>query len=229
VNGLTFPRSDTVPAVAADADGVHVAFTALDREGRGRIYVKTSPDFRTWDRTAVVVRPVPRGHQWMPDIATDAGHLDVVFLDSRDDPAFAPDLPPGETAEGTNSGDWVQTYLDRSTDGGRTWTEQRLSAAPSNPNWETSGSARVPFYGDYLSLALAGGRGFAAWPDSRDLVPGRDPRETGEADDHDGFDVYLPCRWIPNDIRASRYSLGSDTCLTAGGMDLNVYGAPFDP
>ena len=123
----------------------------------------------------------------------------------------------------------VHTVLARSTDGGRTWTEQRLSAEASNPNWEIQGAARAPFYGDYLAVSLAGGRGFAAWPDSRDLVPGRDTREHDDADDHDGFDGYLPCTWTPDDIDADTYDLASTTCLTAGGLDLNVYGASFDP
>src|SRR3954451_19340543 len=139
----------------------------------------------------------------MPDIAAGGGHLDVVFLDSRDDPAFAPHLPPGETWHGRSSGDVVQTYLERSTDGGVTWAEQRLSVHGSNPNWEVEDAGRVPFYGDYLSISLAGGSGFAAWPDSRDVVPGVDSREDVDADDGDrGFDVLLPCPWNPDDIDA---------------------------
>jgi hypothetical protein len=166
----------------------------------------------------------------MADIATDGEHLDVVFLDSRRDRAFAPKLPPGETRHGTNSGDVVDAYLDRSTDGGRTWTDQRLSTHGSNPNWEIADDARVPFYGDYLSLSLANGEGFAAWPDSRDIVPGTDAREDGEDDDGDrGFDGYVPCQWDPDDIDAANYSLAFDECLTAGGLDQNVYGAPFAP
>jgi len=228
-NGRTFPRTETIPSVVVDAAGVHVAWAALDPVGRARVYVKSSADGRRWDVPGVQVHPAPVGHQWMPDMATDGDHLDVVYLDSRDDPSFAPALPPGETWKGRNSGDVVHTMLARSTDGGVTWTEQRLSTHGSNPNWEIQDSARTPFYGDYLSVALAGGRGFAAWPDSRDLVPGRDSRETGDADDHDGFDGYLPCPWNPDDIDADSYQLGSDTCLTAGGLDLNVYGTSFDP
>jgi hypothetical protein len=166
----------------------------------------------------------------MPDIATDGRHLDVVFLDSRADRAFAPRLPPGETWHGRNSGNVVQTYLERSVDGGRTWTEQRLSSHGSNPNWEIADFARVPFYGDYLSMALAGGSGFAAWPDSRDVVPGTDAREDGGDDDGDrGFDGLVPCNWSPDDIDAPAYSLDFDVCLTAGGLDENVYGSPFEP
>src|SRR5207247_11316242 len=128
-----------------------------------------------WSAPAVPVDRVRTGHEWMPDMASDGATLDVVFLDNRDDPAFAKGNPPGETAAGRNSGDVVQTYLARSTDGGRTWREPRLPAAGSNPNWETSNFARRPFYGDYLSVSAIPGGGFAVWPDSRDLVPGADP------------------------------------------------------
>jgi hypothetical protein len=228
-NGRTFPRADTLPAVAADADGVHVVWTGRDERGTGRVYVKTSVNGRTWSRRAVEVRPVDAGHQWMPDIASDGDHLAVVFLDSREDPAFEPWLPPGQTDGGANSGDVVHTFLERSVDGGVTWVEEQLSHHGSNPNWEVSGAARVPFYGDYLSVAISGGHGFAAWPDSRDVVPGTDPRETGADDDHDGFDVYLPCTWIPDDIDVQFADVSNGACLTAGGMDLNVYGASFEP
>jgi hypothetical protein len=226
---LVYPRSETAPAVAVDVAGVHVCWAALDGKGRGRAYVKSSPDGIRWDSRPVEVRPEPEGHQWMPDIAADGTHLDVVFLDSRDDPAFAPDLPPGERANGTNSGDVVQTYLERSVDGGRRWTEQRLSTHGSNPNWEVEDFARLPFYGDYLSLSLEGGTGFAAWPDSRDVVPGHDSREEGSGEGRDGFDVFLPCAWSPDDIDADTYRVVNDECLTQGGLDLNVYGASFDP
>jgi hypothetical protein len=225
----TFPRFDTNPTVVADENGVHVAYAAQDPVGRGRVYVKTSPDGSSWPDTSVQVHRRGDGHQWMADVATDGRHLDVVYLDSRDDPAFAPRHVPGETGDGRNPGNVVQTWLARSSDGGRTWLEQRLSAAGSNPNWEVQDAARVPFYGDYLSVSAVPGHGFAAWPDSRDLVPGTDSRESGAADDGDGFDGYLPCAWSPNDIHARRYSLGITTCLTEGGLDLNVYGATFDP
>ena len=63
------------------------------------------------------------------------------------------------------------------------------------------------------------------WTDSRDLVAGSDPRETGADDDHDGFDGYQPCTYVPNDINAPSYSqpLVSDSCLSQGGLDQNIY------
>jgi hypothetical protein len=65
------------------------------------------------------------------------------------------------------------------------------------------------------------------WTDSRDLVPGTDPREVGPDDDMDGFDVYQPCVYVPNDINAPAYQspLIQDPCLSQGGLDQNLYGA----
>ena len=44
-------------------------------------------------------------------------------------------------------------------------------------------------------------------------------------DDADGFDVYQPCTYVPNDINAASYSspLVNDPCLSQGGLDQNIY------
>jgi hypothetical protein len=68
----------------------------------------------------------------------------------------------------------------------------------------------------------------AVWTDSRDLVPGSDPRETGADDDADDFDVFQPdCVYVPNDIHAPSFTSPTiaDPCLDEGGLDQNVYGA----
>jgi hypothetical protein len=67
-----------------------------------------------------------------------------------------------------------------------------------------------------------------AWTDSRDLVAGDDPRETGEDDDGDRFDVFQDgCVYVPNDIDAPSYSSPTidDPCLDQGGLDQNIYNA----
>jgi hypothetical protein len=153
--------------------------------------------------------------------------ITVVFLDSRRDPAYSPDRPPGNTAHGTNPGPSVDTYVASSRDGGRTWKTRRLSRRPSVPNYETYHEARVPWYGDYIYLSGARGAGVvAAWVDSRDVLPGDDTRPDSE---ENGFDVFAPCAWDPNTVagpptgyRAPTYS---DPCLDQGGLDLNIYGA----
>jgi hypothetical protein len=226
-SGLTFSRFSSAPAVAADAAGVHVVWNAELPSGQSKVFVRNSADGIDWSSPAVTLDTVPVGHQWTPDIASSGGVISVVFYDSRSDPAYSPSLPPGDTASGQNSGDVVQTRLARSASGGTSWTESQLSSAGSNFNWETHGSRRDPFWGDYIYVSAAGSTVMAAWTDSRDLVPGTDPRETGADDDHDGFDVYQPCTYTPNDINAASYTspLVSDPCLSQGGLDQNIYAA----
>ena len=124
-----------------------------------------------------------------------------------------------------NSGDVVQAFVAQSTDGGVSWTETQVSSAGSNFGWETHGSRRVGFWGDYLYVSSVPGAVNVAWTDSRDLVPGDDPRD-GASDN--GFSVFQDnCVYDPNDINAPAYitpTIG-DPCLDEGGLDQNIYGA----
>jgi hypothetical protein len=224
--GFTFSRFFSSSAVAADATGVHVVWAARTASGgQSKVFVRNSPDGVSWPTAASTIDSVAVGHQWFPDITSSGGTISVVFYDSRADPAYAPDRPPGNTASGANSGDVVNTFVAQSTNGGVNWSETQVSSAGSNFGWETHGSRRDGFWGDYLYISAVGGTVKAAWTDSRDLVPGTDPRETGAGDDADGFDVFQPCAYVPNDINAPSYSspLISDPCLSQGGLDQNIY------
>jgi hypothetical protein len=225
--GLTFSRFFSSSAVAADAAGVHVVWAARTASGQSKVFVRNSPDGLSWPTPAATIDTVAAGHQWFPDITSSGGTISVVFYDSRADPAYSPDLPPGNTAAGVNSGDVVNTFVAQSTNGGVGWSETQVSSAGSNFGWETHGSRRIGFWGDYLYISAVGSTVMAAWTDSRDLVPGTDPRETGADDDADGFDVFQPCTYVPNDINAPSYSspLISDPCLSQGGLDQNIYAA----
>ena len=149
----------------------------------------------------------------------------MVFQDSRADPAYSPDLPPGNTAAGTTSGDILDTYLARSTDG-VAWTEAVVTSARSNPNFENRGTARSPFFGDYNYVSAApDGSVFAVWTDTRDLSSFTDPRDGNE---DEGFDADVrTCAFVPDDIFAAAYSAPSidDPCFSQGGLDQNVYGS----
>jgi hypothetical protein len=226
-SGLTFSRFTSAPAVAADATGVHVVWNGELPSGQSKVFVRNSPNGIDWPTPAATLDAVPVGHQWTPDIASAAGVLSVVFYDSRADPAYSPSLPPGNTASGTNSGDVVHTYVAKAIKGGRNWTETQISTAGSNFGWETHGSRRDGFWGDYIYISAVGRTVVAVWTDSRDLVPGADPRETGADDDADGFDVFQPCTYVPNDINAASYSSPTvgDPCLSQGGLDQNIYAA----
>jgi hypothetical protein len=225
-NGLTYPRFATLSAVTADASGVHVVWNERLGSGQSKVFVRNSPDGLTWPTAAIQLDGATAGHQWFPDVASADGTITAVFYDSRTDPAYSPDRPSGNTAAGTNSGNVVDVIAARSTDGGVTWTEANATTAGSNLNWEQFGSRRSPFMGDYIYVSAVPGRVTGAWTDTRDVLSGTDPRETGESDDADGFDVFQNgCVYVPNDINAPSYTLPavSDPCLSQGGLDSNIY------
>jgi hypothetical protein len=224
-NGLTYARFSSLSAVAADASGVHVVWNARTAAGQSKVFVRNSPDGLTWTAPAVPVDTAAVGHQFFPDITTGAGTLSVVFQDSRGDPSYSPGLPPGDAADGSNSGNVVQAIVARSMTNGTSWTESQVSTQGTNPNWEVRGGMRSPFFGDYNYVSSTGSTVAAVWTDTRDLVAGTDPRETGENDDADGFDGAQTCAWDPNDIEAPSYNSPTiaDPCQSVGGLDQNIY------
>jgi hypothetical protein len=228
-SGFTFSRFFTNSAVAADETGVHVVWASELPSGQNQVFVRNSSDGGdTWDDDPITLDPQEAGHQWFPDVASADGTISVIFYDSRSDLAYAPDRPPGNDEDGVNSGDVVNAFVAQSTDGGVTWTETQVSGAGSNFGWETHGSRRVGFWGDYLYVSAVPGAVNVAWTDSRDLVPGDDPREEDEADDEDLFDVFQDgCVYEPNDINALSYTSPTidDECLDQGGLDQNIYNA----
>jgi hypothetical protein len=222
-SGLTFSRFGSNSAVAADETGVHLVWAARSGEGgQAKVYFSNSSNGVTWSDPATI-DSVDVGHQWFPDVASADGAITAVFYDSREDPAYSPDLPPGDNPDGTNSGDVVETFAAQSVDGGVTWIETQLTSHGSNFGWETHGSRRVGFWGDYNYISAVPGGLYATWTDSRDLIPGDDPREGHEPD---GFDVLQPCTYVPNDIDAPSYTSPTidDPCLSQGGLDQNIYG-----
>jgi hypothetical protein len=225
-SGFTYSRFFSSSAVAADANGVHVVYAGELASGQSKVFVRNSADGVTFSTPAVPLDTVAVGHQWFPDIASADGTITVVFYDSRADTAnYSASVPPGNTAAGANSGDVVDTFIARSSDGGTSWSETKVTNHGSNFGWETHGSRRIGFWGDYLYVSAVPGAVNVSWTDSRDLVPGTDPREAGANDDEDGFDVFQPCTYTPNDINAPSYSSPAvnDACLSQGGLDENIY------
>lgn len=210
--GLTFSRFSSLSAIAADSTGVHVVWSAELPSGQAKIFVANAADGVHFG-VQTTLDSVGRGHQYFPDIASADGVLTAVFLDSRNDPAYSPGLPPGDTAVGTNSGGAVDAFVARSSDGGRSWSETRVSNTSSNFNWETHGGRMLPFWGDYIYVSAVPGAVNVVWTDSRNLVPGTDPNDPGATD---GFDVFQPC---PPGVTID------DPCLNTGGLDQNIYSA----
>jgi hypothetical protein len=208
-SGFTFSRFASLSAVTADSTGVHVVWNGELANGQSKIFVRNSSDGTNWS-DAATLDTVGAGHQYFPDIASADGVITVVFYDSRMDAGYSPSRPTGNTAAGQNSGGAVDTLVAQSSDGGETWSETRVSNVSSNYNWETHGSRKIPFWGDYIYVSAVPGAVNVAWTDSRDLVPGVDPRDPNATD---GFDV-LQCN-------ASTL----DPCNSQGGLDQNIYSA----
>ena len=208
-SGLTFSRFASLSAVTADRSGVHLVWNGELADGQSKVFVRNSADGSNWSAPATIDTN-SRGHQYLPDIASADGVITVVFYDSRADAAYSPNLPPGDTADGRNSGGAVDTFVAQSSDGGTSWTETRISNFSSNYNWETHGSRMIPFWGDYIYVSAVHGGVNVTWTDSRDLVPGVDPRDPTATD---GFDV----------LQCNASTLAS--CNSQGGLDQNIYGA----
>src|SRR3954454_19986961 len=94
-SGLTFARFSSMSAVAADATGVHVVYSAETTSGQRKFFVRNSPDVLSWPSPATALDSAPTGHQFFPDISSSGGTISAVFEDSRSDPAYSPSLPPG--------------------------------------------------------------------------------------------------------------------------------------
>jgi hypothetical protein len=225
-SGFTFSRFFSNSAVAGDDDGVHVVWASENEDGQSQVFAwNADATGENGDDEPTVVADNPGdGHQWFPDIASDGETLTVIYYDSVGDPGYAPDVPPGNDAGGVNSGDVVNAFVAQSPEG-LAWTPTLVSSAGSNFGWMTHGSRRVGFWGDYLYVSAVPGAVNVVWTDSRDLVPGVDPRD-GAADN--GFSVFQDnCVYDPNDINAPAYITPTiaDPCLDEGGLDQNIYGA----
>jgi hypothetical protein len=188
------------------------------RVGQGGVYF-TSLTGATWS-TPRLLAPTPRGHQLFPDINADGGVLHAVWHDSRNDPAYSVQFPPGNNGAARDATGFaaptrgLDAYGASSTTGGDAWSVARLSSVSQMPNYEMFGDRRVPFHGDYNYVSSIGSFAYNVWTDTRQVVAGDDPRYTGG----EGFDV-LQCR-TQDDTGA----WGPDTCPNAGGLDQDIFG-----
>jgi hypothetical protein len=230
-SGFVFHRAITfVPQATVDAAGsVYVSWEqvapAADNgdtyhpDGQAQVVVAKSADGgQTWSQPARV-DPQPVGHQFFPDLAYEAvsGSLVLIYYDSRADPSYSVNRPPGNRADGTSACgapigsqicDVLNTFVATSTDGAQ-WSTRKISSVGHQPEYPVYGDV---FHGDYISVDVAPGRAYGVWTDNRDVIPGDGPR--GQV--VNGFGV-LQCRADPS---------VPDQCPNAGGRNQNIYGAP---
>jgi len=229
VSNFVFHRNGTLPQATSDDNGnLYVTWEQTDPsasngdtyrpDGQGEVVVAKSTDGgANW--AIVEADNQPTGHQWWPNIEYNklTDELGLIYYDSRSDPAYSVNRPPGNTAGGTNICgvpaaavcNVLNTFVATSSDG-VSWTATQVSDSGHQPEYEMFGNRQVPFHGDYNWVDAMGSTFYAVWADNRDVVPGTDIRESVQ----DGFDV--------NQCRAS--ATAPDTCPNAGGLDANIYG-----
>jgi hypothetical protein len=221
--GFTFPRFDLAgPYLAADNKNgtVVMAFQAAQASGQGQIEFAFSTDNGgTWSTPALLNPNSSSGHQFYPFLVASNGTVSAIWYDSRGDANYSPARPPCNAASGMTSACLNVRFAD-STDGGKTWgTSIQVTDAQTNLNYEQFGGRRVPFFGDYITVAAQGGTIGAVWTDQRNTVGAKDP-----SGDNDGADV----AGDPETGGTCTSSL--TTCFDGtGGLDQNIYSATITP
>ena len=243
-SGFVFFRHDSQPRITADPKAadqrVYLVFDATipgTEQASQTTYNTADPQGTTlrvgqggtyfsvlgaggWS-TPKLLAPTSRGHQFFPDVNADGGVLHAVWHDSRNDPAYSVQYPPGNNGAVRDSAGFaaatpgLDTYGASSRDGGTTWVTTRLSGASQMPNYEMFGDRGVPFHGDYNYVSSVGAFAYSTWTDTRQVVGGDDPRYAGGT----GFDV-LQCR-----TQDATGAWSADTCPNAGGLDQDIFGA----
>ncbi len=119
------PSTSTYNTAPVAADGTQ-------RVAQGAIYLtSTTNGGATWS-TPTRLAPQPVGHQFFPDVNADGGRLFAIWHDSRNDPGYSVQNPPGNATAKDAAGfhlatRGLDTYGASSTDGGATWSQVRLS------------------------------------------------------------------------------------------------------
>ena len=238
LSGYTFFRQDSQVRSTADENDitntVYVVYNATKPGTQtptgttyGTIVSGTGSQSATYFTTikngvgqgdGTIVDPQAKGHQFFPDVAAKNGKLHLIWWDSRNDVAYSPTLPPGDTSTGTTSGDALDVYATAKSYGDASFPPAiRVTNRGTNGNFEQFDGRRVPFGGDYLWVTAVGQNAYVVWTDWRDTVAGVDPRPFDASETvPDGFDV-LQCRTASDNY-------ASDSCQNAGGKDQNIYG-----
>jgi hypothetical protein len=220
--GFTFPRFDLAGPYLA-ADNVHgtlvMAFQAAQSSGQGQIESSLSTNGGgTWSSPTRLAAS-STGHQFYPFLAASGGRVNAIWYDSQGDPNYSATRPPCNSATGQTSACLNVRYAE-STDGGTTWGSSiQVTDTPTNLNYEQFGGRRVPFFGDYITVAAQGDTLGAVWTDQRNTVAATDA-----SGDNDGADV------AGDPETGGTCTSSFSTCFDGtGGLDQNIYAATIAP
>jgi hypothetical protein len=208
VNGLPVTKTDL--SIGPYSGRVFVLWSD-QRNGDTDVFLVHSDDRgEHWSsRIRVNGDPVGNGRdQFFPWIDVDpmTGHVYVAFYDRR-----------------ATTGTSTEVWLASSTDGGDSFTEERISESPFLPN-------ATVFFGDYIGIAAHGGRVRPFWMrlDGNQLSVWTALIEHSPVDTVPTDTVVVNGRGrlavLPNPTRTMVHIYAGGTRLTAGGM-VKVFGA----
>ena len=181
-------RIFSVTWLAADEHGVYVAWHQRNGANGADVAIsRSTTNGATWEAP---VRPhLGFGHQFVPTIAADGGHLSVAWYDSRSEPAFTPAGPvSGQCPAGATTGagctgmDVFYNQADTAAAGPLAFgSEVRVTDQSFNPNLFGSIKAITPFIGDYITVVSNGDHAYVVWGDNRDINPSANAQEDASA------------------------------------------------
>ncbi len=148
-------RGFVLAGFAADPGTPDTLYVVWDdgRRGNADILFSVSQDGGATWRLPVVINGVTRNDQFQPWVtANRAGEIYVQWFDRRDDPQNL----------------LVHTYAARSTDGGKTWSELRVTDVASDPTVGLPLAGQAGFYGDYQALVADEQGVHLFWNETRD-------------------------------------------------------------
>lgn len=147
---LTTKKSNNLAGVSYKAGGDGLG----PMSGSDVVLFKSTDGGRSYSRPVRVNQDPPNGDadQFQPWIAvTPSGQVNVSFFDRRNDPANY----------------FIDTWLARSEDGGRTFTDQRVSQRMWDPAINAPTSVSGKFIGDYQGLVADDEVAIPFWNDTQ--------------------------------------------------------------
>ncbi len=165
-NGFIWPFVGVSFYIAADANGVYIAWDDFGTGDADVLFSKSTDGGLSWTRP-LRVNDVTKGEQFFSAIAVSDGIISVIWYDSR----------LGQLPNGTITN--LDVFFAASRDGGLTFSRSvRVTTASFDPNRVVAGDLGfgfTPFIGDRLSIAASPTAVHAIWTDNRNACDTVDP------------------------------------------------------
>ena len=181
------------------------------------VFTKSTNGGVTWSTPTVVNQDKTNADQFQPYVAvTPQNEIQIAYFDRRHD------VRTTSGSQVTHTGNfYVDEYLSRSTDGGATWRDTRLSHDMGSPEHNAPVSSSGLFFGDYQGLVADGCFTIPFFQDAHLAQPAaRDPEFDAGMPRSDYQEVFA---WrVPNAKQASSCTTpavkGPDPPVTSEGL-----------